>query len=172
MTADDRALASARIAERVNELLGMQERIVLALYAPKGSEVDTALVDEHVRRAGGRVVYPRVVDEARVLEFYEVAPEHLVASRFGLREPRSDWRDVVGLVEITAFVIPGVAFDRTGGRIGWGRGHYDATLANAPKALRIGLAFECQVVDEVAREPHDAPLHYVVTEAATYGMGG
>ena len=170
MTADERSLASMRIGERVGELHATQKQITLALYAPKGSEVDTAIVDEHVRRAGGRVVYPRIVDDARVLEFHEVTPEQLVASRFGLREPRADWRNVVGLVEITAFIIPGLAFDRAGGRIGWGRGHYDATLAAAPDALRIGLAFECQLVDAVTSEPHDAPLHYVVTELATYGM--
>jgi 5-formyltetrahydrofolate cyclo-ligase len=115
-------------------------------------------------------VYPRIVDGTRALEFHEVAPEQLVPSRFGLREPRADWRNVVGTVEVGAFVIPGLAFDRAGGRIGWGFGHYDATLAAAaPTALRIGLAFECQLLDDVvAREPHDVALHYVVTERAAY----
>jgi 5-formyltetrahydrofolate cyclo-ligase len=62
-----------------------------------------------------------------------------------------------------------VAFDRGGGRVGWGRGHYDATLAAAaPGALRIGLGFECQLVERVPHDPHDALLHYVVTEAAVY----
>ena len=56
-----------------------------------------------------------------------------------------------------------------GGRIGWGRGHYDATFAVAsPGALRIGLAFECQLIDQVAREPHDIALHILITEVATY----
>ena len=147
----DRELASTRIAERVNELLATTGGHTVALYAPKGSEVGTWLVDEHVRAAGGRVVYPRVVDDGRVLAFHEVAPEQLIASRFGLREPRLDWRNLVGLIEIDAFVVPGLAFDRAGGRVGWGHGHYDATLAAAaPTAMRIGLAFECQLVDEVA----------------------
>jgi 5-formyltetrahydrofolate cyclo-ligase len=171
LTADDRALASLRIAERVNELLlGTLSvgKMTVALYSPKGSEVDTFIVDEHVRNAGGRVVYPRVVDDTKVLEFYAVAPEQLIPGRFGLREPRADWRNAVGLVEIGAVIVPGLAFDRGGGRVGWGHGHYDATLAAAPDALRIGLAFECQLVDEVPREPHDALLHYVVTDVATY----
>jgi len=171
MSPTDRALASMRIAERVNELLlGTLSvgKMTVALYAPKGSEVDTFIIDEHIRGAGGRVVYPRVVDDSRVLEFHAVAPEQLVAGRFGLREPRADWRNAVGLVEIGAFVIPGLAFDRRGGRVGWGGGHYDATLSAAPDALRIGLGFECQLVDDVPREPHDALLHYVVTEVATY----
>jgi 5-formyltetrahydrofolate cyclo-ligase len=173
MSAADRELASSQIAERVNELLATIGGRTVALYAPKGSEVGTWLVDEHVRAAGGRVVYPRIADDARVLEFHEVAPEQLVASRFGLREPRIDWRNHVGLIEIDTFVVPGLAFDRAGGRVGWGHGHYDATLAAAaPTAVRIGLAFECQLVDHVDRDPHDLAMHYVVTEVATYKAAG
>ena len=65
-------------------------------------------------------------------------------------------------------LLPGLAFDRAGGRIGWGRGHYDATFAAAPSALRIGLAFERQVVEQVAREAHDEALHIIITEVATH----
>ena len=167
LTAERRAEASARIAERATTLLA--DRYVVALYAPKGSEVDTRAIDENLRARGARVVYPRIVDDQRVLAFHEIAPEKLVASRFGLYEPRADWRNQVGLVELDAFVVPGLAFDRRGGRLGFGRGHYDATLAAAPaSALRIGLAFEAQLIDEVIREAHDVALHVIVTEAASY----
>ena len=166
-TAERRAEASARIAERTTELLA--DRHVVALYAPKGSEVDTRAIDANLRARGARVLYPRIVDDQRELAFHEVAPEKLIASRFGLYEPRADWRNQVGLVEIDAFVVPGLAFDRNGGRIGFGRGHYDATLAAAPpSALRIGLAFEIQLVDDVHYETHDVALHVIVTEAASY----
>lgn len=164
-----REIASMRIAERVNELLSIANCRTVALYAPKGSEVETWLIDEHVRATGGRVVYPRVLDHTRELEFHEVVPEQLVAARFGLREPRADWRNLVGLVEIAAFVVPGIAFDRRGGRLGWGHGHYDATLAAAPAtALRIGVAYDTQLIDVVMRDPHDIDLSHVVTESATY----
>ncbi|MEO8550018.1 MAG: 5-formyltetrahydrofolate cyclo-ligase [Kofleriaceae bacterium] len=163
----ERELASARIAERVNDLIA--DRRTVALYAPKGSEVETWLIDEHVRASGGRVVYPRVVSHTRELEFHETVPEQLVVAKFGLREPRADWRNIVGLVEIDAFIVPGLAFDRRGGRIGWGGGHYDATLAAAsPNALRIGLAFDIQMIESVARDAHDVDLSQVVTETTTY----
>jgi 5-formyltetrahydrofolate cyclo-ligase len=58
-------------------------------------------------------------------------------------------------------VIPGLAFDRDGWRVGWGHGYYDATLAGAPDALRIGLAFETQMVESVEHDPHDAHLDVV-----------
>ena len=169
MTANERAAASELIAERASQLIAgsLQSGAAIALYAPKGSEVDTALVDASARARGLRVAYPRVVDGDRRLELREATPEALVPSRFGLREPVGG--EVVAIAEIAAFVVPGLAFDRAGWRIGWGRGHYDATLAAAtPSALRIGLAFECQLIDEVPHDPHDARLHYVVTEAATY----
>ena len=83
-------------------------------------------------------------------------------------EPVGDHQTTIALSDIAAFAIPGLAFDRAGGRVGWGRGYYDATLAAAPQALRIGLAFECQIVESVPHDPHDVRLHYVVTEAAVY----
>ena len=91
-----------------------------------------------------------------------------MVGRLGLREPEAGG-SAVSIDEIAAFCVPGVAFDRGGGRIGWGRGHYDATLVKArADALRIGLAFECQVVDRIDSELHDAPMHVIVTEVATH----
>jgi 5-formyltetrahydrofolate cyclo-ligase len=169
MARHERELASMQIAERVNDLLSMTNGHTVALYAPKGSEVETWLIDEHVRATGGRIAYPRVVDHERVLELHEVVPEQLVNGRFGLREPKADWRNIVGVVEVQAFIVPGLAFDRHGGRLGWGKGHYDATLAKAsPKALRIGIAFDLQLIEMVVRDSHDIDLSHVVTESATY----
>lgn len=164
--------ASQAIATQAEALLhALPAGAIVGLYAHKGTEVDTATIDTGVRARGLRVAYPRIVDGERLLAFHEVAVADLVPARFGLREPRVD-APVVEVTAISAFVIPGVAFDRAGGRIGWGRGHYDATLAGAPGALRIGLSFECQLVERVPRESHDAFLHYVVTEAAVYrGVG-
>jgi 5-formyltetrahydrofolate cyclo-ligase len=165
MTAEERATASARIAERMAEVLAGIDGIV-ALYAAKGSEVDTTAIDIAARARGLRVVYPRVVDGERVLAFHEVGVGALVSGRHGLREPQGT-APVVSIAEIAAFVVPGVAFDREGGRLGWGKGYYDATLAGA-SGLRVGLAFECQVVDAVAREEHDVLMQLIVTEVATH----
>ena len=142
---------------------------LIALYAHKGSEVETTLLDEALRASGYRIAYPRVVGEARVLAFHEVSIGELGVARWGLREPADVGATAVTIEEISAFIVPGVAFDRSGGRIGWGKGHYDATLAVAhPNAVRIGIAFECQLVDNVPRESHDAVLDAVMTEVATH----
>ncbi len=170
MPADERVRASAAIATRVLDLIGARVAAgaAIAIYAPKGSEVETAALDAQLRDRGFTVAYPRVVDGQRELMFRAVTIDELEPSSYGLREPRLDAGTAIELASIAAFAIPGLAFDRTGGRIGWGRGHYDATLAAAPRALRIGLAFDCQLVDEIEHDPHDARLHLVVTESATH----
>jgi 5-formyltetrahydrofolate cyclo-ligase len=173
LSVDERAAASVAICDAANALLA--ERVtrgaVLALYATKGSEVDTSRIDAAARSAGLVVVYPRVIEAARTLAFHAVTVDELAPARFGLREPSAD-AAAVELADVAAFVVPGLAFDRGGGRIGWGRGHYDATFAAAsPSALRVGLAYECQLVERVAREPHDVAIHFLVTEVTTYVVG-
>jgi 5-formyltetrahydrofolate cyclo-ligase len=169
LTPEMRRIASKEITARVIAELRnhFPSPIVVGLYATKGSEVETAELDAFFDDNGFSITYPRVVDDRRELVFYTCTRDELVPSRYGLREPPARAPEVE-LSRIQAFLVPGLAFDRTGGRVGWGRGHYDATLAAAPKALRIGVAFDCQVLDHVPRDPHDALLHAVVTEVATY----
>lgn len=169
LSTDERAAASTAIAAAVNALLDAQlaPDDVLAVYAAKGTEVDTTAIAEHAARRGLTVVYPRVAGDDRTLAFHAVNASELAPGRFGLLEPSAD-APRMSLARIAAFVVPGLAFDRTGGRIGWGRGYYDATLAQAPSALRIGIAFECQVIDHVPRDPHDVPMSFLITEAVTH----
>jgi len=164
-----RIAASDLIADSVMQLVArFPAGSPVALYAPKGTEVDTARIDAFARARGLRVFYPRIVDGERRLAFHETTIDALVPGPYSLREPAAT-APTIELADIAVFAIPGLAFDRAGGRIGWGRGYYDVTLAAAaPQALRIGLAFECQIVESVPHDPHDIRLHYVVTEAAVY----
>jgi 5-formyltetrahydrofolate cyclo-ligase len=170
MTAEARAVASVTICDAASSLLAarLSPGAVVAMYSAKGSEVETARIDGFARARGWTVAYPRVSGDARLLTFHAVTLDALAPSRFGLREPSAD-AAAVAVDEISAFVVPGLAFDRAGGRIGWGRGHYDATFtAASPAALRVGLAFECQLIEQVVREPHDVALHIIITEVATH----
>lgn len=165
----ERASWSEKIAEAADALLA-REAVrggVVAMYAAKGSEVETRAIDAAARARGLTVAYPRVVGDGIELAFHAARLDELVPARFGLREPPLD-APAVELGQISVFFVPGLAFDRCGGRVGWGRGHYDATLAAAPGARRVGLAFDLQVVDGVPYEAHDAPLHVILTEVATY----
>lgn len=167
LTAEQRATAAVAITTRMDAWLGERRPAVIALYAAKGSEVATAGIDAAARAHGVRVVYPRVDGAGRRLSFHEVTLDALELGRFGIAEPREEAH--VELHEIGAFLVPGVAFDRkSGARLGWGRGYYDTTLVAVPQALRIGLAFDIQLIDGIAHEAHDIAMNLIVTEVATY----
>jgi 5-formyltetrahydrofolate cyclo-ligase len=69
---------------------------------------------------------------------------------------------------IGLFIVPGLAFDARGNRLGWGAGHYDITLSKNTEALRVGFAYEAQIVDHVPTGPHDLPMHMTITDAGVH----
>jgi 5-formyltetrahydrofolate cyclo-ligase len=100
-----------------------------------------------------------------------VAVETLAAlqpSRFGICEPRSG--EAVPLARIDLVVLPGVAFDKKGIRLGYGLGCYDRALAAIERPTLVGLAYDFQVVNALPREEHDIPVDMVVTERKILSM--
>jgi len=171
----ERAAASQAIAERLESLPAWGAARTVALYAAMGSEVETAGLARRAVSAGKRVVWPRVAPSGPTsgpaMEFAECAASGLVAGATRALEPPASAPIVPGR-EVDLIAVPGVAFDARGGRLGRGRGHYDATLALLPRsAFRVGLAFESQVVPSVPSEPHDERLDAVVTEARVLPAG-
>jgi 5-formyltetrahydrofolate cyclo-ligase len=77
----------------------------------------------------------------------------------------------VPLAEIDLYILPGLAFDARGARLGWGRGHFDATLAATPRALRLAWAYEFQVVAAVPEGPGDERVDVIVTETSVHLTG-
>ncbi|HUS65812.1 MAG TPA: 5-formyltetrahydrofolate cyclo-ligase, partial [Kofleriaceae bacterium] len=114
---------------------------------------------------GVAIAFPRVLPDEHALAFHLVAGEHeLTAGAFGIREP-SPQAPLVAAGEIDVYLVPGLAFDHAGTRLGWGRGYYDRTFAADPHAVRIGYCYQCQVAPSVPRGEDDLPVHHIVTEA-------
>ena len=136
----------------------------IGLYSPLHNEVRTDLVAQRARLDGKRLVYPRVCGE--LLEFCPVDEvSELLPGAFGIREPATP---PVPLTAIDLLVLPGLAFDLTGHRLGFGKGYYDRTLADAPPRLtRVGFAYEFQVVEQLPAAPHDCRITCLVTEQRT-----
>ena len=172
LSAADRAVASQQIAQRVDAdvFASLVPGAIVTLYAAKGSEAATAELDQLARARGLVVAYPRVMPGTRVLKFMAVGIDALEPSRFGLQEPREDAPEV-DLAQIAAMVIPALAVDATGARIGWGRGYYDSTLPLATQALRVAVVFDCQWVAEVPRAPHDSNVNLIITESRVHRVG-
>ncbi len=165
LSPEDRALRSQQIAARVVSLDAFARAETIALYSAMQAEVDEAEIAQAALAGGKRVAYPLVVPGQRALAFAICSPERLVPGVMGTREPPPG-SPVVPPEEIDLALVPGVAFDVRCGRLGRGRGHYDATLARLrPSAARVGLAFEVQLVPSLPSEPHDESLDAVVTES-------
>ena len=149
------------------------------LYVHMRSEVRTQPFLPEAIGQGKRVVVPYCVDNALELFRLETLDE-LVIGTYGILEPRLDLRALpdkrVPVSAIDLVMVPGVAFDRRGGRLGHGKGYYDKLLVRMrPETLLVGMAYECQVFPEVPMLEHDVYLDRVITEQAVYpgrGRGG
>jgi 5-formyltetrahydrofolate cyclo-ligase len=163
LSSAERDARSAAIVARVEAIQGFLGAKVLALYAPFPTEVDVDALANRALARGVRLAYPHVIRGERKLAYAEGEPGRLVPGELGTLQPPAGAPEVP-LAEIECVIVPGVGFAADGHRLGRGGGHYDATLAAMPQALRIGVAFEVQVVPEVPREPHDEPLDVVATD--------
>ena len=108
------------------------------------------------------VVVPKVVhkdiEPSVIIDFDNLIP----SNKFGILEPIEEMK--IAYKNIDLILVPGVVFDKEGHRIGYGLGYYDKFLRKVPKAIKIGLSFDFQVVDKLPREMHDVPVDFIVTE--------
>lgn len=158
-----REAGSRAIAACVAALPAWKDARTVALYAALGAEVDTAELARLALAGGKRIAWPRTSPSGPGLTFASCPAAELVPGPARALEPPPD-APPVSLASIDVIVVPGVAFDARGGRLGRGRGHYDAALSRIrPGAIRVGLAFDEQVVARVPVEPHDVRVDVVVT---------
>jgi 5-formyltetrahydrofolate cyclo-ligase len=165
MTPGEIAAKSGLITRRLIEFRDLREASTLMVFLSFGSEV---LTDDLLRwgwEAGKRMVIPLCRPEERGLtpcllcSFAELKIGH-----YGIREPKAENIRPVPREEIDAILVPAVAFDRRGYRVGYGGGYYDRFLPEVPRAVRIGAAFSCQIVEEIPADQHDVPVDRIVTE--------
>ncbi|MEX2504362.1 MAG: 5-formyltetrahydrofolate cyclo-ligase [Egicoccus sp.] len=165
MSADERADASVRVAARLERLPEVRRARTVLLYAASGKEADPAGVLPRLVARGVRTLYPRVRGDHLDL----VAASDLRTMQLGFRGITEPVGVAVDPAVVDVAIVPGVAFDLAGGRLGQGGGHYDRLLATLPTtATRIGVCFGCQVVPRVPREPHDAAVDLVVTDRVSH----
>jgi 5-formyltetrahydrofolate cyclo-ligase len=163
---DDRLIWDEAICERA---LGMPELAAggpVSGYWPMRSEADPRPILEGLHARGVPLCLPAIVDRRMI--FRRWAPyEPIVPGGFGTLVPQPDQP----LVTPTILLVPLAAFDRRGYRIGYGKGHYDAKLAELAPVVSIGIAYGAQEIEAVPDEPHDRRLDWVVTEAETIRCG-
>ena len=169
LPAEARARRSAAVSARVIALPCWQSARSVALFASMPDEYDTrALLDDAVAR-GLDVAMP-VVAEGRVLTFRwlvrggERFPTAM--SAYGIDEPTEE-APVVDLATLDVVIVPALAMDPRGHRLGFGRALYDNTLVLMTRATRVATVFAFQMIAEVPDEAHDQRVHFIVTDEET-----
>ncbi len=164
--------AAERVAEIFVSALRPELGTVVSGFLPIGSEIDVLPALEAARGAGCKICLPCVIAPAQPLEFRLWSPgDPLVTEAFGTKAPA----DSAPAVAPDILIVPMLAFDRAGYRLGYGGGFYDRSL----EALRrtktvtaVGIAFAGQEVDIVPRGVYDQPLDWIVTEAGAFRPAG
>ncbi|MFM7150414.1 MAG: 5-formyltetrahydrofolate cyclo-ligase [Gemmataceae bacterium] len=172
----DKDEISKRICESLIALPEYQAARTVLYYVDVRSEVRTRHYLPEALNHGKKIVVPYCVDGELEL-FHLVSMDELEIGMYRILEPRKDLRDradkKVPIEELDLIVVPGVAFNRNGGRMGHGKGYYDKLLWKArPDAMLAALAFECQLFDEIPTASHDIFMDRVITEKAVYSGKG
>ena len=168
MPAEARAAASAAITARIVALPSFAAARTVLLTLSFRSEWNTLPLIGIALAEGKTVAAPRVNHATRMLELHALVdpPRDLVTGAFGIPEPDPRAKPVAPDA-IDWVLVPGLAFDRSGRRLGDGGGYYDRLLPLLTRAARVGGAYELQLVDRVPSAPHDIGVGTVVTESQT-----
>lgn len=150
---------SDEIFKKVSKTKEFLDAENVMVYMSLGNEVCADKLIKHALEMGKNVIVPVMVND-------EIIPckidniDNLKIGRFGIREPedRRVWQGGIDLV-----IVPGVGFDKKGGRIGFGKGYYDRFLEKKP-SKKIALAYSFQIVDDTFSGEHDIPMDKIITE--------
>ena len=138
----------------------------LIVYVSKPLEVNTKDLIGHLIAQGKTVVVPIIEKDTKTLRLsYLKDPDVLQESTFNVPEPVGHELPALAS-DVKAAIIPMLAFDKKGNRLGYGAGYYDRFLSSHPHLTRIGIAFACQEVEEIPADETDASMDIIVTDTS------
>ena len=158
----ERAALSAALSDRVLATRAWQCAEVVLLYHPLPDEVDVGTLITQGYESGKRVLLPVCCGDELVLRCYE-GTASLRQGSYGIMEPCGAVFPASRYGEIQLAVIPGMAFDAEGHRLGRGKGYYDRLLPRLSETRLVGLCFPFQMVSAVPCEAHDRKVHEVIS---------
>jgi 5-formyltetrahydrofolate cyclo-ligase len=160
---ETRASASAKIRARLQEQPFWKAATAILFFAPLPGEVDVWPLLAEALVAGKTAALPRFDSQSQSYVPCQVhqLPEEIVTGRFGIREPARVCPKIP-LLTLDLILVPGVAFDLSGRRLGRGQGFYDRLLAGG-RCLKCGVAFEEQIVPAIPVEPLDVRMDFILT---------
>jgi 5-formyltetrahydrofolate cyclo-ligase len=172
VAAEDPVATGYALCERILPAIDFPGGCVVSAYWPIGSEIDPRPLMTHLHEQGHPIALPLTPARGNPLMFRAWRPEDtLVTAEFGTRVPLASQPELTPRV----LIVPLLAFDRAGYRLGYGGGFYDRTLArlrDSGDVLAVGVAYAAQEVAEVPRDGSDQPVDWIVTEAESIDLRG
>lgn len=169
LPAQERDLLSRLACKRVlavSAVASLHAGSLVLGYAASAEELDPATALDALRARGVRVLLPRI-SGPESLTLHECAHDELEPGPYGISQPCAS-APALGSGHVSVVIVPGVAFDAHGHRLGYGGGYYDRLLANMRAATFVGLAFDGQLAEKIPAEPHDVRVRWVVTPTRTF----
>lgn len=170
LPAESVAARSARLCERLWALRELQAAPLVVGYRAVRKEVDVAALLARAEHAGKRVGLPRVHDDAGLTLHLHRSGEPLEESALGIEEPAPE-AERVALDAAMVLLVPALALDVRGHRIGYGRGYYDRLLPRLPHAFTVAVGYDFQLASELPSAEHDFAVDCVVTDERTVRVG-
>jgi len=147
----------------VHDLTAYRKASVVMFYLSMAEELDTREMIQHALAQNKTVILPVVqADSESLLPVQLKNLDHLKPGKHGVLEP-ADWEEVFPLEQIEIVFVPAIAFDKKNHRLGRGKGYYDRFLSHLEhQVMKVGLAYDFQLVDELPREEHDLAMDLVI----------
>ncbi|MGL6187384.1 MAG: 5-formyltetrahydrofolate cyclo-ligase [Clostridium chrysemydis] len=160
---EENSLKDSKIFKNLISLNSYKRAKKIFIYIGFGSEINTKSLIKIMLKEGKEVFVPKVLEE-EMIALKITSLNNLIESKFKILEPVGEKSDIDG-EEFDLIIMPGVAFDRSGNRIGYGKGYYDKYLKDIKSDIKkIALAYELQLIEEIETEEHDLKVDSIITE--------
>ena len=156
--------ADSQIAERLFNRPEYRDARIIYCYMSFKDEADTASIIDESLRLGKQVALPRVSGKRKMEFFFISGQKDLVTGFMGIKEPAGYCLEASAPSEDALVLLPGLAFDRSGARLGYGGGFYDTYLAKHAGCKKAALAYSAQIAPEIPTEPVDVKTDMIITE--------
>ncbi len=139
------------------------------IFYPFRSEINTKFIIKKALNDGKKIILPKIAGKSLKLFYINNLKNQLKLGPYNIMEPNEEFCTQADIDEIELAVIPGVCFDKSLNRLGYGGGFYDKLIPNLPKNVKkIALCFELQLVEKIPTEPHDSKVDKIITEKNVY----